>query len=394
MSSRAVLDGNGAIAEAARLSRVEVISAYPITPQSAIAERLAEMVGKGELAARYLRVESEHSALAAAIGACLVGARAFSATSSVGLALMHEVLGTASGCRQPLVMGVVNRALLGPWNVWGDQSDAMGTRDQGWLSLFASTVQEALDLLIMGYRVAEDQRVLLPVMVNIDGFFLSHVTETLRLPDQQEVDAFLPPRTASPVSLDVDLPMVVNPLTPPDQYTEVRHEHSLAMDAARQVIDEAMAELGQQFDRHYRQLECFGHPDADLVLVALGSVCGTIQHVLRGDGQSERVKLIKLTTFRPFPAESLRAACRNARAVGVIERCPALGYVGPLTSEVQAALYGLDEPPRVRGFVSGLGGRDIAPATITKMIDSLSAPEDSSFPSTRSHWIDLRSEDQ
>jgi pyruvate ferredoxin oxidoreductase alpha subunit len=389
-----VLDGNNAIAEAARLSRVQVVSAYPITPQSAIAERLAEMVGNGELAARYLRVESEHSALSAAIGACLVGARAFSATSSVGLALMHEVLGTASGCRQPLVMGVVNRALLGPWNVWGDQSDAMGTRDQGWLSFFASTVQEALDLVIMGYRVAEDPRVLLPIMVNIDGFFLSHVTETLQVPDQQEVDDFLPARTASPVRLDVDDPMVVNPLTPPDQYTEVRHEHSLAVDAARKVIDQVMGKFGQQFERPYGQLDCFGHPDADLALVALGSVSGTIQQVLTAGRHTQRAKLIKLTTFRPFPSEALRAACRDTRAVGVIERSPALGYLGPLTSEVRAALYGSDAAPPVMGFVAGLGGRDIAPMTIGRMIESLGNMRDPSIRCEGSEWIDIRRADQ
>lgn len=392
MTARAVLDGNRAIAHGARLSRVQVVSAYPITPQSAIAEALAEMVSAGELNARYLRVESEHSALAGAIGASLVGARAFSATASVGLALMHEVLGVASGCRQPIVMGVVNRALLAPWNVWGDHSDAMGARDQGWLSFFADTVQEALDLVIMGYRIAEDHRVLLPVMVNIDGFFLSHVTEVVCLPDQKKVESFLPSRTLNPVRLDPDEPMVVNPLVPPDEYTEVRFQHSLALQASRRVIDQAMAEFAQHFGRSYHQAAAFGVPDADLVIVAMGSVCGTIRHMLEEGQCSTGLRLIKLTTFRPLPAQRLRDLCDGAEAIGVIDRSPALGHVGPLTSEVRAALYELSEPPPVVGFVTGLGGRDISVVTIGKILEQLTKIADQSISPPESLWIDLRAD--
>ncbi|MCL5951291.1 MAG: pyruvate ferredoxin oxidoreductase [Chloroflexi bacterium] len=387
MATRVVLSGNGAVAYGARLSRIQVVSAYPITPQSAIPEGLAKAISAGELNGRYLRVESEHSALAGAIGASLVGARAFTATSSVGLELMHEVLGLAAGCRQPIVMAVVNRAILGPWNIWGDQSDMMGTRDQGWLSLCAATVQEALDFVIIAYRIAEDRRVLLPVMVNLDGFFLSHVSEVLSLPDQSQVDAFLPPRALSPVRLDVDEPMVVNTLTPPDEYTEVRYRHSQAIDATCEVIPEVMAEFESHFGRHYAPVECFGPPDSKVVLIGMGSVCGTIHHVLQKYAL-ERAKLVKLTAFRPFPAKQVRAVCRGARVVGVIERSPALGYVGPLTSEVRAALYNLDSPPGVRGFVAGLGGRDISPRTIEKIIQSLLKPE-SSPDGFRSCWIDV-----
>jgi pyruvate ferredoxin oxidoreductase alpha subunit len=305
---------------------------------------------------------------------------------------MHEVLGVAAGCRQPIVMAVVNRALLAPWNIWGDQSDAMGARDQGWLSLFAETAQEALDLVIMGYRIAEDQRVLLPLMVNIDGFFLSHVTEVLWLPDHEEVDSFLPRRSVSPVRLDLDEPMVVNPLTPPSEYTEVRRQHSLAMEASRRVMDEVMADFAQRFHRFYCQADSYGRSDADLILIGTGSVCATIRHLLQECKLYDAVRLIKLTTFRPFPTELLRSLCQGARAVGVIERSPALGHDGPLTSEVRAALYGLGEHLPVIGFVAGLGGRDIPPATINRIVESLSKVKDSSPAPSRSLWIDLREE--
>lgn len=391
MSTKAILDGNRAIAQAVRLSRVQVISTYPITPQSSIAETLAEMVSRGEIVARYLRVESEHSALAAAIGAALVGARVFTATSSVGLALMYEVLGVAAGCRVPVVMGLVNRALLAPWNIWGDQSDAMAVREQGWLSLFAATPQEALDLIIMAYRIAEDLRILLPVMVSIDGFFLSHVTESLWLPDQDEVDSFLRPHPLSPVRLDPDEPMVVNPLTPPSQYTEVRYEQSQAMDSARGVIDEVMEDFARHFGRSYHQLQTFGDPQGDLVLIALGSVCGTIQHVLRQEPLlAEGVRFVKLTSLRPFPSEQLRQCCRGAQVVGVVDRAPALGHLGPLAGEVKTALYDLKPQPCVVGFVAGLGGRDISPDTVRRMIKSLSEVKGASQPPTQSLWVDLQ----
>lgn len=391
MSTKAVLDGNRAIAQAVRLSRVQVISTYPITPQSSIAETLAEMVSGGEIVARYLRVESEHSALAAAIGAALVGARVFTATSSVGLALMYEVLGVAAGCRVPVVMGLVNRALLAPWNIWGDQSDAMAVREQGWLSLFAATPQEALDLTIMAYRIAEDPRILLPIMVNIDGFFLSHVTESLWLPDQDKVDSFLRPYPLSPVRLDPDEPMVVNPLTPPSQYTEVRYEQSQALDRARGIINEVMEDFAGHFGRSYHQLQIFGDSQGDLVLVALGSVCGTIQHLLREEPLlTEGVRFVKLTSLRPFPSEQLRQCCQGAQIVGVVDRAPALGHPGPLASEVKAALYDLRPQPRVVGFVAGLGGRDIGPDTVRRMIKSLIEVRGASQPPTESLWVDLQ----
>jgi pyruvate ferredoxin oxidoreductase alpha subunit len=391
MSTKAILDGNRAIAQAVRLSRVQVISTYPITPQSSIAETLAEMVSRGEMLARYLRVESEHSALAAAVGAALVGARVFTATSSVGLALMYEVLGVAAGCRVPVVMGLVNRALLAPWNIWGDQSDAMAVREQGWLSLFAATPQEALDLTIMAYRIAEDPRILLPVMVSIDGFFLSHVTESLWLPDQDEVDSFLRPHPLSPVRLDPDEPMVVNPLTPPSQYTEVRYEQSQALDRAQGAIDEVMEDFACHFGRSYHQLQTFGDPQGDLVLIALGSVCGTIQHVLREEPLlAEGVRFVKLTSLRPFPSEQLRQCCQGTQIVGVVDRAPALGHLGPLASEVKTALYDLKPQPRVVGFVAGLGGRDISPGTVRRMIKSLIEVKGASQPPTKSLWVDLQ----
>jgi pyruvate ferredoxin oxidoreductase alpha subunit len=280
MATRVVLDGNSAAAEALRLARVQVIAAYPVTPQSPIAEKLASYVAEGLLAAKYIRVESEHTALSCVIGAQLTGVRTGTATSSVGLALMHEVLGVASGCRVPIVMAVVNRALVSPWSLWCDHQDTMAERDSGWLQFYAENAQEVIDLLLMAYRIAEHERVLTPAMVCLDGFFVSHSPQSVNLPDQATVDNFLPRYSARNLYLDPDDPMFINGLVPPEDFTEMRYQQDAGFQAAREVIPQIQDEFGATFGRAYEMVEAYRCDDAEVVLVTIGSMSGTAKHVI------------------------------------------------------------------------------------------------------------------
>ena len=381
-----MLDGNEAVAFALRLARVRVIATYPITPQSPIAEKLADYVADGSLPARYIRVESEHSALAAAIGAQLTGVRAATATSSVGLALMHEVLGVASGCRIPLVMPVVNRSLVSPWSLWCDHQDAMSVRDAGWLQFYAGDNQEVLDWSLMAYRVAEDPRVWLPAMVCLDGFFLSHAGAVVLVPDPEEVDAFLPPYRSRNLRLDPADPMFVNDLTPPAEFTEMRYQQQLAMENAPAVLDEAAGEFARLFGRRCHAVEGYALEDAEAVVVTMGSMSGTARYVvdeMRAGGR--RVGAVQVRVFRPFPGAALRRLLAGRPAVGVVDRSAGMGAEGgPLWTEVRCALAGVPDAPVPAGFVAGLGGRDIPPATLEKVFDRLLAGEPAN-----NVWIDV-----
>lgn len=368
MSTRVMIDGNGAASEGLRLAKIKVISAYPITPQSSISEKLAEYVAQGKLDAKYIRVESEHSAMSAAIGAQLTGVRAGTATSSVGLALMHECLGVAAGCRVPIVMPVVNRSLVSPWSLWCDHQDSMAERDGGWMQFFAESAQEVLDLILIAYRTSEDARVLEPSMVCLDGFFLSHMSDAVQVPDQATVDSYLPAYTNKNLYLDPDNPMFINNLTPTIEYGEMRYQQQVAFNAAPAVIEEAMAEFKKIFGREYHRIEAYRCDDAEAVIVTLGSMSGTGKHtvdLLRKKGQ--KVGLLKMTTFRPFPADLLKKALANVPKVGVMDRSASYGaQVGPSGIEVRAAL----QRP-VQGFIAGLGGRDISVATFEKAFKQL-----------------------
>jgi pyruvate ferredoxin oxidoreductase alpha subunit len=387
------LDGDAAIAEGVRLSRPQIVAAYPITPQTPIVERVADFIAAGDLSpARYLAVESEHSALSAVVGAALVGARVFTATAGAGLALMHEIVGVAAGNRLPIVMAIANRALPSPWSLQCDHSDSMAERDMGWIQLYAESSQEGLDLIILGYRLAEQVR--LPVMVCIDGFFVSHSTEVVSVPDQDDVDSYLPRYSRGDVYLDPENPMTINQLSSPDVFTEMKRVHKQALDNALALLPGLGADYGRRFGRAYGSILADSCTGADVVLVALGSAAGTARKVaadLRGQGQ--RVGVLRITSFRPFPSAEVCAALKGCKGVAVIDRSWGLGSDGPLALEVKAALYGLDRPPAIHTFVAGLGGRDLTENTIGKAFDAVFAGLASGVEPQGPTWLDLKDGD-
>jgi pyruvate ferredoxin oxidoreductase alpha subunit len=396
-SIKRMLDGNGAATEALKLARVKVISAYPITPQSPIAEKLSELVDSGELEAKYIRVESEHTAMSCAIGAQLTGVRAATATSSVGLALMHEILGVASGCRVPIVMAVVNRALVSPWSLWCDHQDSMAIRDSGWLQFYVQSVQEVLDFMLMAYKIAEHDQVLLPTMVCMDGFYLSHSSQPVQVPLPESVDAFLPPYTARNLYLDPQRPMFINNLTSPDEFSEMRFQQEVAFNNSLEVIPAVQHEFYNHFGRQYRMVEAFDCEDADAVLVTMGSMSGTARHVarrLRGEGK--KVGVLRIIAFRPFPHRELEQLLNETKTIGVLDRSAAAGARGgPVWQEVVSALHPgqTDNGPHILSYVAGLGGRDITEDTIEKIFDQLlnySDKQGELQPLPPCSWIDTR----
>ncbi len=368
---RVGLEGSFAVAEAAKLANVDVVAAYPITPQTHIVERLAELVANGELDANYVPVESEHSAMSTCLGASAVGARAFTATASQGLELMHEVLFVASSSRLPVVMVVANRALSGPLNVWGDHSDVMATRDCGWIQVFAENAQQAFDLVVCSFRIAEDQRVLFPAMVHIDGFHLSHVIEPLYLLEQNEVDAFLP-TYQHPYVLNPAKPLTMGAFGPPNIYTEAKKSQDIAFRSSKKVVLEVWREFNKLTGREYFPVETYKADDAEILLLTMGSYSETAMIAIdRLRDKGEKVGLIRLRLWRPFPFEEFDDLVANARLLIVLDRALSLGGpTGPVCSEVQAALYGRKSRPDVIGFVGGLGGRDISAETFQSLIQT------------------------
>lgn len=379
-----MLDGNGAAVEAMKLAKISVIATYPITPQSPISENLAKMTASGELNAQYLRVESEHSAISATLAAQMTGVRAATATSSNGLALMHEVLSMVSGTRQPIVMPVVNRAVAAPWSLWCEHGDSMSQRDLGWIQLYCRSVQDVLDYMLLAYRVAEDSRVLLPVMVCLDGFFLSHSMQKILVPTQEQVDRFLGPYKPKNLYLNPADPMFICDLTGPEEYTEMKFQQHRAMAEAGQVISDALEEFRLVFGRSIDVNRGYFTDDADTVLVATGSMCGTAMYVvdlLRAEGV--KAGLLTVNVFRPFPADSIVAKLGSAKKVAVFDRSSGLGSNGgPLWNEVCSALNGRSHA-KIRSFIGGLGGRDVTPDTIVQIFRCFDQ-----LP----QWVDLRSD--
>jgi len=385
MARYKMLDGNAAAVEAIAMAKVGVISAYPITPQSSVAEKLSELVDKGTLKANYIRVESEHTAMSAAITAQLTGVRAATATSSVGLALMTEVLGMASGCRVPIVMPVVNRALAAPWSLWCDHQDTMTVRDTGWLQFYCENVQDVFDLTIAAYRIAEDKRVQTPAMVALDGFFLSHSMQKLLIPEQAEIDAFIGPYIPKNLRLDPKDPVIINNLTPSDEMTEMRWQQMMGMKNAETVIDEVFQEFEKTFGRRHSAVEGYCMEDAEEAVVSLGSMSGTAKYVvdqLRAQGR--KAGALKVVSFRPFPYQKVREALGNTRKIAVIDRTAGLGGQGaPLWTETAAAMKDSGKP--VINYIAGLGGRDVSMYTIENIFADL-AENNGSSPV----WIDLK----
>jgi len=382
-----MLDGNGAASEAMRLSRIQVVSAYPITPQSPISEKLADFVADGSLNAKYIRVESEHTAMSCAIGAQLTGVRAGTATSSVGLALMHEIVNVASGLRVPIVMPVVNRSLAAPWSLWCDHQDSMAERDSGWIQFYVENCQEVIDFILMAYHAAEHPEVLTPAMVCLDGFFLSHTTEAVLLPDQEEADAFLPPYVNDNLRIDPENPFFINNLCPTSDYTEMRYQQHIGFGKSKEVIPEVMKKFEKHFGRKYSMIEGYKLEDADAAILGLGSQAGTIRYVVdQYREQGKKVGMVKMSTFRPFPMRELTTLLRHVPNVGVIDRSASLGAAAnPVCTEVRSALAGCGETKPVAGFLAGLAGRDIRPETIGTVFDALLKGDYSLEPI----WIDV-----
>ncbi len=362
MAKRIGIEGSEAVALAVNVADVDVISAYPITPQTHIVEILSEYVADGKLDAEFIKVESEHSALSACLGAAAAGSRTFTATSSQGLALMHEVLFIASGCRLPIVMAVVNRALSAPLNIWADHSDSMAERNAGWIQLYVENCQEAYDTTLQAFKIAEDKRVLLPVMVCLDGFVLSHVIEAVDILDKFEVAKFLTSFTPKYV-LDPKQPITMGAWASPEYYFEFKVQQEEAMKEAKKLIVEVNRRYAKLFGRKYGDglVETVNTGDANIVFVTLGSMTGAAREaveMLRSKGK--KVGLLKIRTLRPFPANEIREAIKNVKVVAVASRDLSPGsFGGAALSEVRSALYELKKRPHVIGFVLGLGGRDI-----------------------------------
>ncbi len=362
-----ITEGSLAVAEAVRLCRPQVIAAYPITPQTHIVEALADMVANGKLDADYITVESEFSALSACLGASAAGSRTYSATTSQGLALMFEVCFNVAGMRQPIVMTIANRALGAPLSIWNDQQDSISLRDSGWLQFYAEDNQEATDLHYIAYRVAEDPSVSLPAFVCFDGFILSHTYEPVEQLNQADVDKYLPP-FAPTERLDAADPISFGMYATPEYYHEFRYAHDKALKDSATVIKKAGEEFKALFGRDYSAMvEGYLLNDAETVLVAMGSICGTTKDAIdemRAAGK--KVGLLKVRVFRPFPASELAKALGGAQRVAVLDKNISLGSKGALALEIRDALYGSRVP--VYDYILGLGGRDVRKKDIKEIV--------------------------
>jgi pyruvate/2-oxoacid:ferredoxin oxidoreductase alpha subunit len=366
-----ICTGNYAAAYGSMRSRVKTVAAYPITPQTFIVEHISEFVNNGEMDCEYIEVESEHTAMSACVSASATGVRTFTATSSQGLALMHEILPIASGMRLPVVMAVVNRAIAAPINIWVEHNDIMPERDSGWIQVFCDNNQEVQDMVLQAYRIAEDKRVSLPMAVCLDAFILSHTVEPVDLVEQDDADKFVPKYRPTGAILDPDEVSAVGVFTPPDYMMEQRWQTDDAMRKSADVIREVNAAFAKQFGRdHGGLVDPYMVDDADVVLVTMGTASSTAHEVvddMRSEGK--KVGLVKLRFWRPYPAQELRSIVERVKAVGVFDRAVSYGVAGPSFIELRSASYGLNVP--MMNFIGGLGGRDVSLADIRFMYDSL-----------------------
>ncbi|MDI6874717.1 MAG: transketolase C-terminal domain-containing protein [Actinomycetota bacterium] len=366
---RAILEGSKAVAEAVRLCRPHLVCAYPITPQTHIVEELSRMVADGRLDAGFVLAESEFGAASIVLGGSAVGGRAYTATSSQGLLLMTEVIFNIAGLRLPVVMTCANRAVSAPINIWNDQQDSVSIRDSGWIQLYVEDNQEAVDTHIQAFRIAEE--LMIPVMVCMDGYVLTHTMEPVDIPEQEEVDRFLPPYKPA-YRLDPDDPFTMGAMVGPDAYMETRYHVHMDMMEARSVIQRVADDYARAFRRHHGGLiETYDLEGADLVLVSMGSLLGTMREAvdeLRREGL--KVGILKVRCFRPFPKEAIHDALKGIGVVGVIEKDISLGLEGTLCSEIRAAFCG-EESPEISSFIMGLGGRDITVEEIKQVARDL-----------------------
>ena len=369
-----VVEGSYAVAHAVMCCRPDVISAYPITPQTHIVENLSQMVANGELDSEFLTVDSEFSALSVLVGVCAAGGRGYSSTTSQGLALMYEVLYNVSGLRMPLVMNVANRAMGAPLNIWNDQQDSIGARDVGWIQIYAENVQEAVDATLQAYKIAEDREIRTPVMVCMDGFVLTHVYEPVELLDKEKAREFLPDFKPEHI-LDPARPMTFGAFADPSTYTEFRYQQFEAQLKALSKIEEVARQFEESFGRYYGGLlDGYFLDDAEIVIVTLGSVVGTVKDAIdamRSEGK--KVGLLKIRSYRPFPVQALRKALKDAAVIAVIEKDVAIGSEAGLVTDLKAAFYSSSIRTPIIGFAAGLGGRDITIKDIRKIVEKAEA---------------------
>jgi pyruvate/2-oxoacid:ferredoxin oxidoreductase alpha subunit len=376
------ISGNDAVAHAVRLCRTPLIAAYPITPQTSIYERLSAWEASGKLKGIMMRTESEHSAMASCIAASLTGVRTFTATSSQGLALMHEMLHFAAGCRAPVVMANVNRIVAAPWGFWADHLDSLSQRDTGWIQFYCENGQEALDTVIQAYRIAE--QVYIPVLIALDAFFVSHFVEPIDIPEQEQVDAFLPPLDL-PHRFDVDRPGFLMPVVTSEFYRHYKHVAQTTMNSVQDIAAQVDQDFGQRFGRSYGIIESWMLEDAELVIVTEGSMTSTARLAVKDLRQEgEKIGLLKLRLFRPFPVAAVQKALLGKKKIAVIDRNISLGAGGIFCQELKAALIHSQDHPQVSGYIAGIGGTDITPEVIRKI--ALSAMEQSG-PADAPAWI-------
>lgn len=375
---KTVMEASHAVAEAVKAAKPAVVASYPITPQTHIVEKIADFVSEGSMKTEYILAESEFSAISACFGASATGVRTYTSTSSQGLALMHEMLFVTSGVRLPVCMSVVNRALSAPINIWNDQQDSISERDCGWMQFYVETAQEGYDLTLMQFKISEDSRVLTPSMVCMDGFTLSHVYEPVGVLAQEQVDGFLPKYKPTHAVLDPGQPMTIGPIGFPSHYMEFRYAQHKALRDSIKVVEEVFDEYSKRFKvelpnsrpQKYYHIEEYMADDAEIVFLAMGSVCGTIKEVIDGLRQrGEKAGLIKLITYRPFPKELLRKTLARYSKIAVVEKAFSAGAGGVLCDEIAGVLYSEKNKPTVRSFIVGLGGRDVKLDHIQKIYE-------------------------
>jgi len=368
-----VLTGNFAAAYGATAARVHVVAAYPITPQTTIVEILSEIVADGLLKADFIKVESEHSALAASIGAQAAGARTFTATSAQGLTLMHELIHWAARGRLPIVMANVNRAMAPGWSIWADVTDSISQRDTGWMQVYCENNQEVYDTILLSYRISEHKDVLLPTLVNLDAFFLSHTSQVVDLRDQDKIDSFIPPYNPE-YKLDIKNPSSFGALTSPEHYYEFSYKMQCAQENAIHIIEETGAEFSRIFGKSYGLTESYRCDDAEHLLVSYGTIAGTVKEAVdRIRNKGVKAGALKIRYFRPFPKKRVREICSNFKSIGIIDRAVSYGQAGPFFTEVKSVLD--KEKHQLYGFIAGLGGRDVSITDIEAMIHTMQSKE-------------------
>ncbi len=386
---REFLEGSRAVAEIIKRCKPGVISAYPITPQTHIVEELAQMVADGELNSQFVNVESEHSAASVVLGAVAAGVRAFTATSSQGLFYMAEVLFNISGLRLPLVLTCANRAISAPINIWNDHQDSVSLRDSGWIQLYAENIQEVADFHLWGYRLAEDKSIMLPVMICMDGYTLTHGIETVDIPTQEEVDKFLPPYKPL-YKLDPAEPLSMGLLADPDYYLETRFAIQETFKDVLKMIPKISEEFESRFGRDYKDglIEEYCTKDADKVIVAMGSVCGTIKEAVDAQrAKGKKLGLLRIISYRPFPYAKVYEALKDIPRIAVLDKAVSPGGYAPLAVEIKAAFSGKKKSPKViSSFIAGLGGRDITLDSVKEIFAKLTQKE------VNLEFIDLKPE--